>query len=163
MKAETEAIVNASNGCGIMGKGVAGAIRAAAGKDIEKEAKDICRKNGTPISAGDCYKTSSGRLAKHGIKVIYHAVTMKYPGSISSLYIVGAAMRSVLSRAYKDGVKSIAIPGLGIGIGALNKEFVAKEMVRIAQKYETEMDIVLIDFNEEFIKYVTRCITGEQE
>ena len=49
---KVDAIVNAANGVGIMGKGVAGAITFAAGPSIQIEAKTACQKNGKPFEIG---------------------------------------------------------------------------------------------------------------
>jgi O-acetyl-ADP-ribose deacetylase (regulator of RNase III) len=152
---ECEAIVNAANGIGVLGAGVAGAIRNAGGMAIQDEAKDICRKNGRVIEAGKCYRTGSGKLLDKGIKYVYHAVTMEYPGGRSSLKNVRDAIRAVLKQAMKDGVKSIAIPGLGTGIGGLDKESVARIMVSVADDF-FQLDVEFVDCSQEFIDYVKK-------
>jgi O-acetyl-ADP-ribose deacetylase (regulator of RNase III) len=154
IETKAEAIINASNGIGIMGAGVAGAIARAGGPTLVKEAKELCRKIGKPIEAGQYYKTSAGELNKNGVKFIYHAVTMMYPGGLSSLEFVSHSFRAIIQRAIRDDIKSLCVPGLGIGIGHLDKESVARIMVRIAQSFANEIEIEFRDFDEEFISYV---------
>lgn len=159
---DVEAIVNASNGIGILGKGVAGAIRRAGGMSIQEEAKRICQDPSRKIIEGDCFKTGAGDLEITGVKAIYHAVTMKFPGSPSSFDSVMKAMEATMSSASKDGIKSIAIPGLGTGIGRLDPIIVAKIMVDIARRYMDMMDIRIVDLNESFIAEVKRLLEKEE-
>ena len=74
-------IVNAANGIGVMGAGVAGAIRRAAGDEFAKQVRTIAMASGSPHSEGQVYLTPPGNLSKHKVKGVLHAVTMKYPGS----------------------------------------------------------------------------------
>lgn len=158
-KIKVDAIVNAANGIGILGHGVAGAIRRAAGLSVQDEAKEVCRKNGKPIEEGECYSTSSGFLKEdNGVRTIYHAVTMRLPGGPSSLDIVSKVTKNVLESALVDGVKSIAIPALGTGVGRLDKSSVARIMVNIAKGFSESIDIYIVDIDASFIKEVEKNI-----
>jgi O-acetyl-ADP-ribose deacetylase (regulator of RNase III) len=150
--ADVEAIVNAANGKGPMGFGVAGAIGEAGGLELRNAVRRICEANGG-YKEGDCYVSPSGDLAKRGIKAVYHAVTMEYPGGPTSLDIVGRAMRATLDKAVSDGIKSIAFPGLGTGVGRLNPQQVASKMVGIAESYSDRIKITIIDIDKEFIDF----------
>ena len=151
IKAGTEAIVSAANGVGIMGRGVAGAISIAGGTSISKEAKDKCKSNGKPFEPGEVYSTGPGKLREKGIRKIYHAVTMKFPGGITSLYFINIVMKSIIEQAIRDKIKSIAIPGLGTGIGRLNKDSVALIMIKVAKDYDHLINICFVDYDENFI------------
>ena len=69
--AGTEGIVNAANNEGWLGSGVAGAIRRAAGAEVEAEAVAQA-----PWPVGDAVRTGPGRLAGRGVKAILHAAAM---------------------------------------------------------------------------------------
>jgi len=156
---EVEAIVNAANGIGILGSGVAGAIRMAAGLSVQDEAKEVYRKNGKPIEEGECYSTSSGLLKdSNGVKTIYHAVTMRLPGGPTSLDIVSRVTKNVFESALADGIKSIAIPALGTGVGGLDKSSVARIMTKIAKNFSDSIDICIVDIDISFIKEVEKNI-----
>ena len=158
-KMKVDAITSAANGVGIMGKGVAGAIAIAAGPSIQIEAKDACQKNGKPFEEGSCYVTGSGNLKRDGVKNIYHAVTMKYPGGATSIYIVRSAIKNVLEQAMANDVYSIAIPALGTGIGRLSKVSVSDAMVREAMNFKNDIrDIYICDINTTFIAMVKECL-----
>ena len=157
-----DGIVNAGNGRGPMGAGVAGAIRRAGGKSVQDDAIRVCKAAGW-FKEGDCYVSISGELAKSGVKAIYHAVTMDFPGGRTSLDTVGKALRNTLERAVQDGIKRIAVPGLGTGIGALPKKAVAITMVRVASSYSGKIEVVFADVDSEFIDYINEAIsTGER-
>ncbi|HEV2872432.1 MAG TPA: macro domain-containing protein, partial [Actinomycetota bacterium] len=69
--AGTEGIVNAANNEGWLGSGVAGAIRRAAGAEVEAEAVAQA-----PWPVGDAVRTGPGRLGDRGVKAILHAAAM---------------------------------------------------------------------------------------
>jgi O-acetyl-ADP-ribose deacetylase len=163
-----EVIVNAANGRGIMGSGVAGAIARAGGETVGKDAIKVCndnkRSNGrNGFVEGESYISSSGTLSERGIQKIYHCVTMDYPGGRTSLDTVSKAMRSALDLAIKNGIKSIAFPALGTGVGGLNKSQVASIMVSIAKSYESQIDITLVDIDKEFMSHVNERIVEKVE
>jgi O-acetyl-ADP-ribose deacetylase (regulator of RNase III) len=156
--AKTDCIVNAANGKGIMGRGVAGAIAKYAGYKLTEDALSVCKSRKLPkgygYKDGECYATVSGSLNKQGVKKVYHAVTMEYPGGRTSIYIITQAMRNTLDMAIKDDMKSISIPALGTGVGGLNKKQVAGAMFRTAKTYENQIEISLVDIDAEFISYL---------
>ncbi|MBX6378586.1 MAG: macro domain-containing protein, partial [Clostridia bacterium] len=71
-----DAIVNAANGIGELGGGVAGAIRRAGGPQVQEEARRLYRQQGRPFPRGSVYVTGAGALAA---RYVLHAVTMEYP------------------------------------------------------------------------------------
>jgi O-acetyl-ADP-ribose deacetylase (regulator of RNase III) len=165
---DVEVIVNAANGVGPMGRGVAGAIGYAGGLELRNDVRRVCeaRKQGTHpgygYEPGECYISKPGDLEDNGIKAVYHAVTMKYPGSPTSTAIVEQAMRKTLEVAVANNIKSIAFPGLGTGVGALDKQQVASKMASIAECFCGKIDITIIDLDKDFIGYVRDRIGTEE-
>ena len=151
-KLQVDVIVNAANGIGVMGAGVAGAIRRAGGPSIGEEAKGICDEN--PKKEGECYITGAGFLEENGVKHIYHAVTMNYPGGRTSMESVKSAMRSVLVKAIANGMKSVAFPGLGTGIGRLDPLAVANTMLNTAERFSGDIDVWFADIDEQFVNEI---------
>src|SRR5215813_14547584 len=98
---DVDAIVNAANTELWLGSGVAGAIAAAAGPEIEEEAVGK-----GPIRLGEAVETNAGNLPN---KYIIHAAAMGYrpedarvpkrEGSLSSAAIIEASTRNSLLRA----------------------------------------------------------------
>ncbi len=71
LEVDAQVIVNAANSYGLMGGGVAGVIRRAAGSQVEDEAR-----RQAPIPVGQAVLTSGGRTKFQGI---IHAPTMPEP------------------------------------------------------------------------------------
>jgi O-acetyl-ADP-ribose deacetylase (regulator of RNase III) len=117
--ADTEAIVNAANNEGWLGSGVAGAIRRAAGDQVEAEAVAQA-----PWPVGDAVRTGPGRLGDRGVKAILHAAAMT-PGRAASAATVGSATAAALRLAAAEGLASVALPALGTGVGGVGLEAAA--------------------------------------
>lgn len=126
-KASCEAIVNAANSQLWMGSGTAGAIKQAAGAQIEHEAV----KQG-PIQPGEAVVSSAGRLPPP-IEWVVHAATMG-PDLQTNEEFVRRATRSALKAAAEIGAKSIALPAMGTGVGGLLMDRAAIVMVDEAVK-----------------------------
>lgn len=155
---DVDVIVNAANGIGVMGAGVAGAIAHSAGTSNEQNSVNIreivssvVEKEG-PFDVGDVYISDSGLLKRRGIKKIYHAVTMKYPGGQTLLRTISPLLKNVLELAIANGETSIAFGGLGCGIGGLSKKEVAREMAHVSELFDKKIKIQVVDMNEEFIE-----------
>lgn len=144
-----DTIINAANGIGPMGRGIAGAIKKHGGDEIQKDAFNICRELNP--KAGEAYKTISGKLSVIGVKQIIHAVTMKKPGDKTTYEIIGKAFISALNLAIKKKASVIGCTALGTGVGRLNSYKVANIMYEIADKYNKIIDIVFIDIDKIFI------------
>lgn len=157
---DVEVIVNAANGDGPMGRGVAGAIGFAGGPTLRNDVRRICEA-ARGIAAGECYISKAGNLEDNGVRAVYHAVTMRHPGSPTSLALIESAMRKTLTEAVRNGVKKIAFPGLGTGVGALDKGLVASTMVSLAESFGDRIEVTIIDLDKEFIANVKKRIKTE--
>jgi O-acetyl-ADP-ribose deacetylase (regulator of RNase III) len=122
-----EAIVNAANSQLWMGGGVAGAIRRAAGAEVEREAMVQ-----GPIHPGEAVITSAGQLPAP-IRWIIHAATMG-PDLRTSADYVRAATRSAIEAAERVSAKSVALPALGTGVGGFSMRQAAQIMVGEAHR-----------------------------
>lgn len=138
-KEACDAIVNPANSLGIMGGGVALAIKKAGGEEIEKEARKKA-----PIPLGKAVATRAGKLK---CKFVIHAPTMERPAEKIPLENVKLATKAALSLAKKLGVKSIAFPGMGTGVGGIKPEDAAKAMVEECKKFE-DLEIRLIAYDD---------------
>ncbi|HZD71146.1 MAG TPA: macro domain-containing protein [Actinomycetes bacterium] len=119
---EVDAIVNAANNQGWLGSGVAGAIRRAAGDQVEREA--VAQ---GPWAVGDAVRTGPGQLARRGVKAILHAAAMG-SGQAASAASVTSATAAALRLAAAEGLVSIALPALGTGVGGLGYQACAVAM-----------------------------------
>jgi len=124
---EVDAIVNPANSQLLMGGRVAGAILKAAGDRIQNEALTKA-----PISIGKAVITAGGKLkAKH----VIHAPTMTRPAMPTSRENVRLATSAALDCARRLGIKNIAFPGLGTGVGGFDPNKAGKIMVEEIKKH----------------------------
>ena len=122
-ESSAEVIVNAANNHLWMGSGVAGAIKASGGEEIEREAMKL-----GPIEPGQAVTTSAGRLkARHCI----HAAAMGQDLATSA-DLLSKATRSSLTEAARLGLESISFPALGTGVGGFPVEACARLMIAAA-------------------------------
>ena len=156
--AKTETILCIANSSGSFAKGTPKRIVASAGEDVSLEiaAKYQCDKSS--FSVGSCFETSSGDLAKKGIKRISYMVISPFPGSLCSIYDVINAFERLLKMTIKYGRKSIAVPGIGIEDECLDVETVAVNMSKIIRNNCDRLDIHVIDTNEIFINKIEKYI-----
>lgn len=122
----TDAIVNAANNRLWMGAGVAGAIKRAGGQEIEDEAI----KKG-PIPVGEAAVTGAGRLKA---RYVIHAAAMGQDLKTDADKIRAATMNS-LKRADELGLKTIAFPALGTGVGGFPLDEAAKIMISAVREH----------------------------
>jgi len=121
-----EAIVNAANNHLWMGSGVAGAIKRRGGDRIEREAMAL-----GPIPVGEAVATSAGNLPQ---KHVIHAAVMGQD-LLTDSGKIEAATRNSLRLAEDIGVKSIAFPALGTGVGGFPIELAAQIMITVARDF----------------------------
>ena len=123
---DVDAIVNAANNDLQLGGGLAGAIRRKGGPRIQAE----CDKIGT-IPVGGAAITSAGKLkARH----VIHAASMQLGGGTSAQSLRSSTAHA-LRIAAQNGLKTIAFPAVGAGIGGFPMRECAEIMLREAAKH----------------------------
>jgi O-acetyl-ADP-ribose deacetylase (regulator of RNase III) len=133
---EVDAIVNAANSALQLGAGVAGAIAAKGGPEIQSE----CDGHG-PIEVGDAAATGAGALPA---RFVIHAAGMPPGGQATEASVRGSTRRS-LELANEKGCKTIAIPAIGAGIAGFPMQRCAEiliEEARAALDAETTLEEV---------------------
>jgi len=143
---EAQAIVNAANSHGLMGGGVAGIIRRVAGSIVEDEAR-----RQAPIPVGDAVLTSGGRTRFEGI---IHAPTMPEPAMRIPVENVRLATRAALRLADEQGFVSLAIPGMGTGVGRVAPEEAAQGMVEEIRQFQPRslQSVILVDIDPVMVR-----------
>ena len=139
LDADVQAIVNAANSDGVMGGGVAGVIRRTAGLEVETEAMQHA-----PIPVGQAVLTSGGDTPFQGI---IHAPTMPKPAMRIPPENVEKATRAALTVADAKGFSSLAIPGMGTGVGGVSPEDAAARMINEIKSFvpQSLTRVILID------------------
>ena len=114
-KEDAQAIVNAANGSLMGGGGVDGAIHRAGGPEILKECKEIRRTqypDGLPT--GQAVITTAGKMTAE--RVIHTVGPVYGRGGKEKAELLAACYRNSLTRAAKEGLKTIAFPAISTGI-----------------------------------------------
>jgi O-acetyl-ADP-ribose deacetylase (regulator of RNase III) len=122
----TDGIVNAANNQLWMGAGVAGAIKRKGGKTIEEEAV----KKG-PIPVGEAVATTAGELKA---KYVIHAAGMGTDLKTNKNLVEKATLNS-LKRTEELGLRSIAFPAIGTGVGGFPMDECAEVMIKAAKDF----------------------------
>ena len=123
---ELDALVNAANNRLWMGGGVAGALKRAGGKEIEDEA---VRKG--PVPVGEAVVTGAGALRA---RYIIHAAVMGQDLETDAEKIRQATRNSLL-RGEELGLKSVAFPALGTGVGGFSLDDCARIMIDEVRRF----------------------------
>lgn len=124
---DVDAIVNAANTSLWLGSGVAGAIRMKGGPAIQQE----CDRIG-PIPLGEAAITGGGRLKA---RYVIHAAAMDLGGGVSAESCRAATLHS-LERAEEKGLRIIAFPAIGTGVGGLDLAECAGTMLEAVRGFQ---------------------------
>ena len=124
--ADVDAIVNAANNDLQLGGGLAGAIRRKGGPRIQAECDEI----GT-IPVGGAAITSGGNLKA---RYVIHAASMQLGGATTAQSLRSSTAHA-LRIAAQNGLKSIALPAVGAGIGGFPMRECAEIMLREAARH----------------------------
>jgi O-acetyl-ADP-ribose deacetylase (regulator of RNase III) len=146
LEVEADAIVNPANSGGWMGGGAAGAIKRAAGQEVEKEAVAQA-----PIPIGSAVATSGG---KSRFSLILHVPTMVQPAERIPLENVRKATRAALLLADQRRIATLALPGMGTGVGGIFPDSAARVMLDEIRSFRPAhlQKVVLIDLDPEMVE-----------
>ncbi|MEW5955450.1 MAG: macro domain-containing protein [Candidatus Micrarchaeota archaeon] len=154
-KTRADALVNPANSLGVMGGGVAAALKAAGGERVEKDAMACA-----PIAVGNAVGVSAGALPA---RYVIHAPTMVRPAERIHAKAVDMATHAALREATRLNCQSIAFPGMGTGVGGVKAVDAAHAMVGAIKfflgKEKTSLkEILLIGFDEELERAFDQAI-----
>ena len=146
LEVKAQVIVNAANSYGVMGGGVAGVIRKAAGSSVEQEAIQQA-----PIPVGTAVLTSGGTTAFQGI---VHAPTMPEPAMRIPVKNVAQATLAALHLADSQGFTSLAIPGMGTGVGGVSPMDAATQMLNEITSFSPQNlnKVILVDVDPTMVQ-----------
>jgi len=156
-----DAIVNPANSYGLMGGGVALAVKKKGGPTIEEEAIKKA-----PISIGTSIYTTAGKLP---CKFVIHSPTMNEPTERTNIDNVQKTTIAALDCASNLKIKSIAFPGMGTSVGGLNINDAARCMVETILNFKENNESkiekgLLVGYNDEltnaFKEWIKRLNKG---
>ena len=141
-KSAVDAIVNAANNDLVLGGGLAGAIRRAAGPTVQEE----CNAHG-PVRVGQAAITGAGNLPA---KFVIHQASMRLGGRTTA-EALRRSTAAVLALAEQNGVRTLAFPATGTGIAGFDPGRCAEIMLDEVRRHSagatalTDVTFVLFD------------------
>lgn len=123
---DVDAVVNAANTNLLLGSGVAGAIRKRGGDSIQKECDEI-----GSIPLGEAVITGAGSLKS---KFVIHAAGMHLGGGVTEESLRMATKNSLIG-ADEKGIRTIAFPAIGTGVGGFPVGRCAEVMIDVVSNH----------------------------
>jgi O-acetyl-ADP-ribose deacetylase (regulator of RNase III) len=138
---EADVIVNSANTALVMGGGVAAAVLAEAGPEVEEEAM-----RRAPVQVGEVVVTGAGNLnARH---VVHVAVVGEVPPDVEE------CTRNALEAAAELGARSAALPAIGTGSAGVSVREAARGMCSAIADHVTNEttleDIRIVLWDDEY-------------
>ena len=153
-----DAIANAANSDLWMGSGVAGAIKAKGGIEIEQEAISL-----GPIRPGESVLTTGGKLPA---KYVIHCAGMP-PGGRATSWKVISSVQHALDIASQHNIKSVAFPAIGSGVGGLSEYESAKAIItgicHYARAPKSVKEITLVGLNKRVCECFCKAFDEREE
>jgi O-acetyl-ADP-ribose deacetylase len=155
-RVHADAVVNPANSRGEMGGGIAGALNRAGGPNIEKEAMTQA-----PIPVGEAVATAAGTLP---FRFIIHAPTMEEPAQPTTVEKIRKATLAAMMCADSYGVRVLAVPGMGTGVGGVALDRAAETIVETLRNYETASvrKVILVDHNADMVSAFREALIAER-
>lgn len=141
---EADALVNAAGTSLKMGSGVAGALRRAAGEEIDEEAVSK-----GPVDLGEAAVTDAYDL---DAEVVVHAAAMPHYGDGQATEeSIRDATRNALETADENGCESVVLPALGCGVAGFGLDEGARIIAEEIEAYDpTNLgDVRFIAYSDE--------------
>lgn len=126
-----QAIICAANSRGVMGAGPAGALRTAAGAEVERELMSQA-----PIDIGSAAATSPGHLGERGVEILLHASFTPTIGERAAPQAILRAFDAALKIAIEHKLRTLALPLLGVSAddSAIERRGLAEGLVDVLVK-----------------------------
>ncbi len=134
-------IINPTNLNGYMGYGVGKAIVRAGGIEIENQA--VAK---APILIGEPVMTTAGSLP---FEAIIHTSTIDDSSQVLEKGLISKSLLGALLTADEAGFESVAVPGMGSGVGKLSVKDTAQAMFSAIEAFKPIhlKNIILVDLD----------------
>jgi O-acetyl-ADP-ribose deacetylase (regulator of RNase III) len=108
------ALYAAVNARGVLASGFGGAIRLAAGGEIERELRGQGR-----LLVGEAYATGPGALAVRGVERVVFGITTPEPGQAPRRDASANALVAGLELIDRERLRSLTLPEVGVRVGGI--------------------------------------------
>lgn len=139
LDAKTEALINAVNTVGVMGKGIAMQFRQKFSEKYFKDYKQACYSGALTTGKVHVYQLQNNTYPRY----IINFPTKRHWRDPSRLEYIESGLKSLTETLQKLNVKSAALPALGCGLGGLRWTDVR---LMIEANFTTYVDIEILLF-----------------
>jgi len=150
-----DVLVNAAGTSLQMGSGVAGALRRAAGQEINDEAVSKGSVDLGEVAVTDAYDLDA--------EWVIHAAAMPHYGDgKATAESIAHATRNTLQKADELGAESLVIPALGCGVAGFELREGARIIAEIIHGYEADSlsEVRFIGYSEEEYETISAVADG---
>jgi len=140
-----EGIVSPANSFGFMDGGIDMAYSKYFGWDVQKELqKKILLEKDGELLVGDGLVVDMSTIPTYDIDTDFRFMisvpTMRVPMNVNRTANAYLAMRAVLRLAEANNIRSVAVPGLATGVGAVEPHICAKQIyTAVALRYKLDL------------------------
>jgi O-acetyl-ADP-ribose deacetylase (regulator of RNase III) len=124
LEAKTEALVNAVNCVGVMGKGIALQFRREFSEDYFKDYKRACQSGELAIGKVHVYELKTPKfdapVSAFSPRFIVNFPTKNHWREQSRITDIESGLQSLVEAIKENEIKSMAMPALGCGLGGLD-------------------------------------------
>lgn len=156
----SEALYVAVNARAVLASGLAGAIRLAAGQDVERE----LRLQGN-LQVGSAYLTGPGRLESRGVRRIACGVTAPEPGVAPRRNAVEEALGSALIRLHDERTRSVTMPEIATRVPGLTLSQAAAILTNglagAIRRGSSIERVTIVGLHPEYLRAVRDALTQE--
>lgn len=121
-----EGLLLTVNARGVMASGLAGAIRLAAGGEVERELRSL-----GSLLVGRAYRLDPGLLAARGIAHLVCGITVAEPGQSPRRTAVEEALSSAFDVLDGERVRTLTLPEIGTRIPGIELSVAAELLVDV--------------------------------
>lgn len=139
LRADAEAIVNTVNCVGVMGRGIALQFKKAWPENFKAYAAACKSKD---LQPGKMFIFETGQLANP--RFIVNFPTKRHWRGASQIEDIGSGLAALVEDIQRLGIKSIAIPPLGAGLGGLDWQMV-REKIEAAMQPLHDVQVLLYE------------------
>jgi O-acetyl-ADP-ribose deacetylase (regulator of RNase III) len=129
LQADAEALVNAVNCVGVMGKGIARQFKRLYPENCRAYATACARGE---VTVGTMFVTETGQL--DGARYVINFPTKRHWREPSQLSYIDAGLVDLVRVLRDEGIRSVAVPALGVGNGGLDWASVEPRLLQALQQ-----------------------------
>ncbi len=153
------ALYAAVNARGVLATGFGGAIRLAAGGEVERE----LRGQG-PLLVGEAYATGPGLLSSRGVTRLVFGIVTSEPGRPPRQDAAESALTSGLELIDRERLRSLTLPEVAVRVGGISLSQAAEMLIDVLgariRRGSNLDDVVIAGLHSEYLRACRAALTA---